>query len=141
MVFGRSRWRSSAVFAVAAILISVSGCGGRADPTPKFAPGEGAISGTLVTTDGRAYELSPSDTMEIELLSPASGVAATARPFGKESRFVFSHVPPGRYELSVYQVVIGKRTIAGSLPVVVNPAQVTPAQVTLTVTPVNDRGS
>ncbi len=123
------------------VLALLSGCHAAHDVLhPQFAPGEGAITGQLVVGDKDAFDLSQAGdegakAMKIELHS-VSGVSRTTYPEKSKSRFSFEHVPPGSYEISVYTVVPGKRTIAGSTPVTVDPGKVTPVYVTLTVTPV-----
>ena len=108
---------------------------------PAFATGEGAITGQLVDSEKEPFDLAlagdeGAKALKIELRS-VSGVSKSTYPQKKEkSRFSFSHVPPGSYEISVYSVVAGKHTIAGSTPVTVDPGKVTPITITLTVTPV-----
>ena len=105
-----------------------------------MSPGNGAIAGKLVGADGGTFDLSlagegGSQSVKIELTSPSTGVVAATHPHEKSGEFVFSDVKPGTYELAVYRVVPGTRTIAGSQPVTVDPNQITPATVTLQVTP------
>lgn len=105
--------------------------------------GEGAISGTLVNADGDPFDLSlvddagASHPLEIKLINPDRALVATTSPSPtkkSKSAFLFNHVKPGTYELSVYRLVRGQhRTIAGSEPVTVDPGQVTPATLTLQV--------
>jgi hypothetical protein len=101
--------------------------------------GEGAILGKLVNPDGGSFDLSlvgepgPS-ALRIQLMSPDRAVVATAGPTGGKPGFIFSHVKPGTYELSIYRTVPGVRTIAGSEPVTVDAGQVTPVTLTLQVT-------
>ena len=108
---------------------------------PAMGPGEGAIEGQVVDAVGDPFDLTQAGeggtkSLRIDLISPASGIVAAAYPKEKESRFVFSHIKPGGYEIAVYWIVPGKRTIAGSLPVSVNADQVTPVKLPLTVAPV-----
>ena len=124
-------------------MLFVIGCGSShpAPPKPEFDAGEGAISGKLVDSNQDPFDVSQAGdggakAIEIELLSPVRGIAAATFPDKEKSTFVFSHIKPGRYELSVYSVVQGKRTIAGSAQVTVDPQQVTEATLPLTVTPV-----
>jgi hypothetical protein len=119
-----------------------AGCGSNHSPEakPKFDPGEGAISGKLTDPLDNPFDLSQAGdggakSIQIELFSPARG-AETTTPQKDKPNFVFSHIKPGRYEISVYAVVTGKRTIAGSAQATVNPGQVTPISLPLTVTPI-----
>jgi len=134
------------VFQIAwiAAAAGLSGCNldARADrDKPKMGPGEGAISGSLLAEDKQSFDLSlardgqGNGNLRIELISPAEGLSAVTFPQERRARFTFNNVKPGSYELSVYCVIPGKRTIAGSLPVTVNAAQATPVKVTLHVTP------
>jgi len=107
---------------------------------PTMGAGDGAIDGQLVDAVGDPFDLTQAGeggtkSLRIDLRSPENGNVAAAYPKTKESRFVFSNIKPGAYEISVYWVVPGKRTIAGSLPVSVNADQVTPVKLPLTVTP------
>lgn len=102
-------------------------------------PGEGAIQGKLVNSDGGAFSLSlvgdtGSRALQIQLMSADRAVVAVAATTQGKPQFVFSHVKPGAYELSVYRSVAGVRTIAGDEPVTVDAGQVTPATITLQVT-------
>jgi hypothetical protein len=126
-------------------MLILIGCGSNHPPAPKpeFDPGEGAISGKLVDSDDEPFDVSLAGDsgakgIEIELLSPSRGIAAATFPDKEKATFILSHIKPGRYELSVYSVVTGKRTIAGSAQVTVNPEQVTPATLPLAVTPLKD---
>ena len=110
----------------------VSGCQSAAHPAdkPTMSAGEGGIAGKLVGTDQEPFDLSQAGDrkgkdLKIELISPASGVAAVVYPSDSDAKFAISHLHPGTYELQVYTLVPGKRTIAGSLPVTVNPGQIT----------------
>jgi hypothetical protein len=131
---------------LAMVLLGVAGCHSSHDSEsriPDFGAGEGAISGQLLNADKEAFDLALAGDdgakgVKIELLSPSAGVASVTFPQKEKSRFVFSHVTPGRYEISVYVIVTGKRTIAGSTPVVVDSGKVTPANVTLAVAPVTN---
>jgi hypothetical protein len=116
----------------------LSGCHAAHDP--QFTPGEGAVTGQLLNSEKAPFNLTlagddGAKALRIELHS-ASGTTAVTYPRKEKSRFTFNHVPPGQYELSVYTAVPGKRTIAGSTPVTVDPGKVTPVNVTLTVTPI-----
>src|SRR5690349_15469810 len=103
---------------------------------PAMSPGEGAITGTLLDADGDPFDLSlagdnGSPPLEIKLINPDRAVVATTSPRSTKndkSKFLFNHVKPGTYELSVYRIVLGKRTIAGSEPVTVDAGQVAPAK-------------
>jgi hypothetical protein len=123
------------------VLALLTGCHAAHDVMhPAFAPGEGAITGQLVDGEKDPFKLSlagddGAKAMKIELHS-VSGVSRTTYPEKDKSRFSFEHVPPGSYEISVYTVVPGKRTIAGSTPVTVDPGKITPVYITMTVTPV-----
>jgi len=122
------------------------GCGSNSRPEdrkPEFNPGEGAISGEIVGADHEPFDLELAGgqkALQIELLSPVQGVAASTYPIDKKAHFLFNHVPPGRYELTVFVTIPGKRSIAGNVPVTVDADKVMPAKLTLTVTPV-DAGS
>jgi hypothetical protein len=136
-----------AAFALLAVLMLI-GCssGGRPpEQKPEFNPGEGAIAGKLVDSNDDPFDVSLAGeegvkALEIELLSPSRGIAAATFPRKEKSTFVLSHVKPGRYELSVYTVVTGKRTIAGSSQVTVDREKVTSATLRLTVTPLKSEG-
>jgi hypothetical protein len=129
-------------FAARLAILVLVGCSANhpPDPKPEFDPGEGAISGKLVDSYSDPFDVSQAGdagakALQIELMSPSRGIAAATFPDKDKSTFVFSHIKPGRYELEVYSIVAGKRTIAGSLQVTVNPEQVTQASLPLTVTP------
>lgn len=132
--------RTALAYLFVTALAAAGGCGAKApNVKPEFSTGEGAIAGQLVGTDKDAFDVSlagdkGAEGLKIELLSPSTGVAQVTYPHKKDARFAFSHVKPGRYEISVYAVVTGKRSIAGSQPVVVDAGQVAPVTVTLTVT-------
>ena len=114
------------------------------DLVPHFSPGEGAISGEIIGTDHDAFDLDlagGAKALKIELLSPSQGVAATTYPLDKKGHFVFNHVPPGRYELTVFVVVTGKRSIAGNLPVSVDSDKIAPVTLMLTVAPTDSGAS
>jgi hypothetical protein len=130
-------------FAAPLAMLLLVGCSSNHPPEPKpeFDSGEGAISGKLVDSYNDRFDVSQAGDagakgLQIELMSPSRGIAAATFPDKDKSTFVFSHIKPGRYELEVYSVVTGKRTIAGSLQITVNPEQVTPASLPLTVTPI-----
>lgn len=127
-------------------LIALTGCSHAAPAEPKTGPESGAISGKLVGADQAPFDLSlagpgAGSDLRIDLISPSSGVVASAYPTARHSElawhseFVFSNIKPGSYELSVYRNIPGKRTIAGSQPVTVDPGQVTPVTLVLQVTP------
>lgn len=106
---------------------------------PAMNAGEGAILGKLMNGDGGWFDLSlvggsGSAPLQIQLMSPDRAVVAVTSPFPGKSQFVFSHVKPGAYELSVYRSIPGVRTIAGSEPATVDAGQITPATLTLQVT-------
>jgi hypothetical protein len=120
------------------------------EPKPAMSAGEGAISGTLVNADGDPFDLSlaanggAAQPLEIKLINPDRAVVATTSPKSTKkakSAFLFNHVKPGTYELSVYRLVLGKRTIAGSEPVTVDPGQVTPAKLTVQVKNEGEEGA
>jgi hypothetical protein len=122
--------------------VALAGCAHPKPPEdkPTMSPGNGAIAGKLVGSEGAAFDLSlagegGAEALKIELTSPSTGVVAATYPHEKSGDFIFSDVKPGTYELAVYRVVPGTRTIAGSQPVTVDPNQITPATVTLQVTP------
>jgi hypothetical protein len=131
--------------AIVMLLGLVSGCGSshrQEERKPEFGVGEGAIAGKLVGGDSTPFDVSLAGgarALRIELLSTGDGIAAATFPKEKPPEFVFSHVKPGRYEMTVYAIVPGKRTIAGSTPVVVNSQQVTPVTLTLVETPISER--
>jgi hypothetical protein len=108
---------------------------------PAFSDTEGAISGKLVNGDGNPFDTglgkdsTDRQSLRIDLISPDHAVVSSAAtpPSGKP-QFRFEHVKPGTYELSVYRVVPGQRTIAGSEPVTVDANQITPVTLTLQVT-------
>jgi hypothetical protein len=134
------RFRAAVVVAFLACTQSGCGSGHQPEDKPKFDTGEGAISGKLTDPLDNPFDLSQAGeggakTLQIELFSPARG-AETTTPRKDKPTFVFSHVKPGRYEISIYAVVTGKRTIAGSTQATVNPGQVTPVSLPLTVTPI-----
>lgn len=122
------------------LTLLLTGCHSSHDPShPEFTQTEGAVAGQLLNSDKEPFDLTlagddGAKAIKIELHSPSTGLAAITYPQKEKSRFSFSHVPPGRYEISVYTVVLGKRTIAGSTPVTIDPAKITPANITLTVT-------
>jgi hypothetical protein len=111
------------------------------EPKPVMSAGEGAIAGTLLNADGDPFDLSlagdgGAPPLEIKLINPDRAVVATASPRSSKkagSTFLFNHVKPGAYELSVYRTVLGKRTIAGSEPVTVDAGQATPVKLTMQV--------
>ena len=122
-------------------LLGLSGCPptGSTQYQPQFNPDEGAIDGDIIGADHQPFNLELAGgrkEIKIELLSPARGIVSTY-PLDNKAHFLFNHVPPGRYELTVFIVVTGKRTIAGNLSAVVDPAKVTPAKLMLTVTPID----
>jgi hypothetical protein len=140
----RTLFKPSALFFPTLLLALAAGCHAGHDPaTPEFSPGEGAITGQLINSDKDPFNLSlagddGAKALKIELLSPSTGVAAVTYPQKEKSRFTFSHISPGRYEISVFAVVTGKRTIAGSAPITVDPGKIAPAIVKLTVSPVQN---
>lgn len=122
--------------------LSSAGCAPKKppeDPKPQMSAGEGAVAGKLVTSSGDAFDPAMAGKekgkLEIELVSPASGVVATVSPIPGKAEFIFDHVKPGTYELSVFRAVPGKMTIAGSEPVTVNAGEVASAAVRVQVTP------
>ena len=130
---------------VQASLCGLIGCASKKLPEPKpvMSLGEGAISGKLVTAAGDAFDLAAAKdagkgSLEIQLISPDHAVVATTSPWVGKPQFLFNHVKPGAYELSIYRSILGKRTIAGSEPVTVDAGQVTPVTVTLQVTEAGD---
>jgi len=100
--------------------------------------GNGAIKGKLVDSMGETFDLAlagegGAKALKIQLISSTSGVVATTTPTLRKSEFVFNNVSPGRYELTVYDMVPDKRTVAGSQTVTVDPDQTTSATITLQV--------
>ena len=133
----RSAWQ---LFVSLGLFFLLCGCGA-AHPTeapkPPMGAGEGAIEGRLCNADGLPFDLklaTPAGSLQIHLINPDRAVVATVSPQPDKPRFIFDHVKPGTYELSVYLDVRGKRTIAGSEPVTVDAGQITPATLTLQVT-------
>ena len=114
------------------------GCHAKPDPLhPEFHAGEGAITGQLVDREKEPFDLKLAGddwakALKIELRS-VSGVSKSTYPVKEKSRFSFAHVPPGSYEISVYTVVPGKRIIAGSSPVTVDPDKIVPVMITVSV--------
>ena len=130
-------------FACLVLLSITSGCTPKPSPDdkPAMSAGTGAIEGKLVSADHDAFDLSKIDPdspspppLKIELISPSRGVVATTTPREDKPNFRFENVRPGTYELSVYRVVPGKRTIAGSVPLTVNAEEVSPVTLVLQVT-------
>ena len=100
--------------------------------------GNGAIKGTLVNASNDPFDLSlagdaGATSLKIELISSSKGVVARTAPSKNKPQFVFDNVPPGSYELSIYTVVPGKRAIAGSQTVTVDPDQTASAMLVLQV--------
>lgn len=125
-------------------LVALIGCSHASEP--KAGPGTGTISGKLVGTDQAPFDLSLAGPgagrdLRIDLVDQSSGVVASTYPKVQHSEltwrseFVFSDVKPGSYELTAYANVPGKRSVAGSQPVTVNPGEVTPITLVLQVTP------
>lgn len=90
--------------------------------------GNGAIKGALVNATNEPFDLALAGdrggkALTIELISSGKGVVARTTAEKQKPEFVFNNVPPGSYELSIYTVVPGKRTIAGSQTVTVDPDQ------------------
>ena len=106
---------------------------------PKMQSGNGAISGKLIGENKDPFDLGLAGdqpkALAVILSSPAQGTVAKSYPHGGKPEFAFDNVAPGEYELSVYALVPGKRSIAGSQPVTVNADQATPVTMTLHVTP------
>ena len=124
------------VFAALLVLAALIGCASHA---PQFSSNEGAITGQLLNSDKDPFDLSLAGdeggkSLKIELHN-TTGMTAVTFPRKDKSRFTFNHLPPGQYELSVYAVVPGKRSIAGSTPATVDVGRVTPVNITLAVTP------
>ena len=128
-------------------LVALIGCSHVSEP--KAGPDTGTISGKLVTTDQAPFDLSLAGPgagrdLKIDLVDQSSGVVASTYPKAQHSElpwrseFVFSNIKPGTYELTAYANVPGKRSIAGSQPVTVNPGEVTPITLVLQVTPVQE---
>lgn len=112
---------------------------------PAFSDTEGAISGKLVNGDGNPFDMAlgrdstDRKSLRIDLISPDHAVVSSATTSASgQPQFKFEHVKPGTYELSVYRVVPGERTIAGSEPVTVDASQITPVTLTLQVTEAGD---
>jgi hypothetical protein len=142
----RSSRKLSRCFIGPAFLLAafaLTGCGSDSPPEdrkPEFSTGEGAISGDVIGADHEPFDLELAGgqkAMKIELLSPEQGVAAVTYPVDKKAHFAFSHIPPGRYELTVFITITGKRSIAGNMPVVVDAEKITPATLMLTVTDIS----
>jgi hypothetical protein len=129
--------------AVLGLILGVAtGCAhdGAADK-PAMNAGEGGIAGKLVDAEQRPFDLMQAGEggakeLRIELVSPTGGAVDATHPRKSTPDFVFNHVTPGTYELSVYRMVQGKRSIAGSKPVTVDPGQITSVTLQLQVTPV-----
>ena len=122
------------------LVMFVTGCPPRtpSDEKPVMQAGTGAIEGKLVAADEAPFDLAlaaddSSGPLRVELLSPARGVVATANTHRNKPEFSFSNVRPGTYELVVYRAIAGKRTIAGSQTVTVNPGETAPATLMLQV--------
>lgn len=112
-----------------------------AEQPPVVSETEGAISGKLVNADGDPFNMTLGrdstnrESLQIDLISPDHAVVSSATtPSSGKPEFRFEHVKPGTYELSVYRVVPGLRTIAGSEPVTVDANQIMPVTLTLQVT-------
>ena len=115
-----------------------AGCTHDAPQKPTMQQGNGAIKGKLLNVAGEPFDLSlagdgGAKALRIELISSTAGVVAATTPGPRKPEFVFSNIAPGRYELSVYDVVPDKGTVAGSQTVTVNPDQTVAAMVTLQV--------
>ena len=124
-------------------MVFLGGCATHQSPTMQA--GNGAISGKLIGSDKDPFNLSLAGeqprVLAITLSSPAQGQIALTHPRNGKPEFVFENVMPGEYELNVYTLVPGKRSIAGSQPVTVNADQVTPVTITLQVTSLEHAGA
>jgi hypothetical protein len=114
------------------------GCTHGAPQKPTMQQGNGAINGKLLDAAGEPFDLSlagdgGAKALRIELISSTTGVVAATTPGPRKPEFVFNNISPGRYELSVYDVVPDKRTVAGSQTITVNPDQTVAATITLQV--------
>ena len=114
------------------------GCTHDSPSKPTMQQGNGAIKGKLVDGTGEPFDVSlagdaGAKALQIQLISSTAGVVATTTPGLRKGEFVFNNVPPGRYELTVYDVVPDKRTVAGNQTVTVDPDQTTSATMTLQV--------
>ena len=117
---------------------ALGGCTHDAVQNPTRQPGNGAIKGKLVDSTGDPFDLrlagdGGASSLKIQLISSTTGVIATTTPGPRKAEFVFNNVVPGRYELTVYDVVPDKRTIAGNQTVSVDPDQTVSARITLQV--------
>lgn len=124
-------------------LLALIGCSHAS--APRTGPETGAISGKLVGTEQAPFDLSlagpdAGHNLRIDLVDQSSGVVASTNPTTGRPEFIFSNVKPGSYELTVYANVPGKRSIAGSQPVTVNPGEVTTITLVLQVTPAEGTG-
>ena len=124
------------------LLLVAGGCAHHqaAGNTAKMAPGTGAITGEFIGPDGEPFDASLLDDgasrlLTVKLHDNAGAITETEAHADQQPAFVFNNVSPGAYELSVYKVVRGKRTIAGSAPVSIDAGQVSPVRLTLQVTP------
>lgn len=141
---GRSIVKHSTSIACWAVVMlgavfAAGGCAHKGAEKPAMRAGTGGIDGKLVDKSGEPFDVSlagegGATSLRIELISSGSGVVATTAPATQEPHFEFSNVAPGRYELNVYRVVPGKRTIAGSQTVSVDPGQTAFVSITLEVT-------
>lgn len=120
------------------LVTAVVGCTHDALSKPTMQQGNGAIKGKLVDGTGEPFDVSlagdgGAKTLQIQLISSTAGVVATTTPGLRKPEFVFNNVPPGRYELTVYDIVRDQRTVAGNQTVTVDPGQTTSATMTLQV--------
>ena len=121
-------------------MFTLIGCSSGKPPEakPQFNPGEGAISGKILDAYNDPFDVSlagdgGAKAIQVELFN-ATGASETTHPQDEKATFIFNHLKPGRYELSVYTVVRGKRTLAGNAQATVDPGQITAVSLPLTVT-------
>ena len=81
---------------------------------PSTPPAKGRLPGQLINSEKNPFDVSlagdeADKALKIELRN-TSGIMATTFPQKDKSRFSFSHVTPGSYEISVALTIPGKRT-------------------------------
>lgn len=116
-------------------LLVLTGC---AHPPPQGTqrePGTGVIVGKLKGIDKEPFDMRLADQpLQVKLLNSDRGVVASTAARPDRPDFRFENIKPGSYELTVYQMVPGKRTIAGDQQVTVDPDHTTDFTLTLHVT-------